>query len=316
VVNEDGAARRQRVVPRRLRALALAAGAAILVATVTGWPTPIGWGQTSHPQSALGSVTVDWPGGGQSAIAVPGVGRAASPGPNEPAPVASVAKVMTAYVALRDYPLGASSSGFTLTFDAADVAVEHADRAEGQSTVAVAAGEQLTERQALEALLLPSANNVAMAIADRVSGSVAAFVHEMNVTARQLGMHHTHYTDPSGLATSTTSTAADQLRLARAAMHNQTFADIVGSRQTWIPVAGTIRNTDLLLGRDGFVGIKTGSDDAAGGCFMFEAIQQLNGQQQVVFGVVLGQVGGPLIATALAAAEHLVDGVMDQLATR
>jgi serine-type D-Ala-D-Ala carboxypeptidase (penicillin-binding protein 5/6) len=300
----------------RWRAIVVVAAGAALVAAVTGWPAPLGWGQPSPPHTRLRSITVHWPENGQSAIAVVGVGQSASPQASEPVPIASVAKVMTAYLVLRDYPLPRGEPGFTLSFSAADVRRERAERAAGQSTVAVAAGEQLTERQALEALLLPSANNVAMALADRVSGSIARFVTAMNAEAGHLRLRHTHYTDPSGLAASTVSTARDQLRLAEVVMRNPTFAAIVSTTQTRIPVAGTIANTDTLLGTDGFVGVKTGSDDAAGGCFMFEDVRALDGRKHVVFGVVLGQVDGPLIPAVLAATTELVDDVMDQLAAR
>ncbi len=143
-----------------------------------------------------------------------------------------------------------------------------------ESVVAVAAGEVLTERQALAALLLPSANNVAILLARRVAGSVPAFVARMNATARLFGMRDTRYTDPSGLDPGTVSTAADQLILAGVAMRNPTFAALVRLRGYRLPVAGTVHNTDTLLGTHGFVGIKTGSDDAAGGCFMFRAVRR------------------------------------------
>jgi serine-type D-Ala-D-Ala carboxypeptidase (penicillin-binding protein 5/6) len=179
----------------------------------------------------------------------------------------------------------------------------------------VLAGERLTERQALEALLLPSANNIAAALATHVTGGAAAFVRAMNAEAVALHMRHTTYTDPSGLDPATMSTAADQLRLARAAMRSPIFAAIVAMPTATIPVAGTIGNTDGLLGHDGFVGIKTGSTDAAGGCFMFEATQRHDGRTHTVIGVVLGQRDGSLIHAGLDAARRLVDGVMSQPAT-
>ena len=82
-------------------------------------------------------------------------------------------------------------------------------------------------------------------------------------------MTHTTYTDPSGFDWHTRSTPRDQLALARMAMKVDTLRRLVGLRSYRIPVAGKISNTDTLLGHDGFVGIKTGSMDASGGCFMF-----------------------------------------------
>jgi D-alanyl-D-alanine carboxypeptidase (penicillin-binding protein 5/6) len=84
--------------------------------------------------------------------------------------------------------------------------------------------------------------------------------------------------------------------------------------QATIPVAGTVENTDSLLGHDGFVGIKTGSDDAAGGCFMFQSEQPLNGQLHTLIGVVLGQRDETFIQAGLTAAQQMVDSVAPQLA--
>jgi len=222
---------------------------------------------------------------------------------------------MTAYVVLRDFPLNATTDGFTVTFDSRDAALAEADHADGQSYVPVLAGEVMTERQALEALLLPSANNAAVALAEHVSGSPQAFVDEMNATARSLHMDSTTYTDPSGYDAATTSTASDQLRLARAAMSIPVFAEIVGMRQTLLPVVGRVENTDRLLGHQGFVGIKTRSDQAAGGCFMFKAVGRVDGRRWQIYGVVLGQSGGPLIQAGLTAAATLVNDVDRQLST-
>jgi D-alanyl-D-alanine carboxypeptidase (penicillin-binding protein 5/6) len=226
-------------------------------------------------------------------------------------PIASLAKVMTALVVLRSRPVTAVDPGFTITITPDDVEDTARRRSDGQSVLDVVSGEKLTERQALQALLLPSANNIAMSLAHAVGGSTDAFVGAMNTEARRLGMTSTRYTDPSGFDASTVSTARDQLLLARAAMRIEAFADIVGEPTAALPESGVVRNTDRLLGRDGFVGIKTGSDQAAGGCFMFAA-RSANGRR-LVYGVVLGQRGGPLISAGLSAGRQLADSVRSTL---
>jgi D-alanyl-D-alanine carboxypeptidase (penicillin-binding protein 5/6) len=142
-----------------------------------------------------------------------------------------------------------------------------------------------------------------------VDGSVDAFVQEMNQTAKALGLADTRYTDPSGLDEATRSTAADQVRLADVAMREPGFAGLVATSKAQLPVVGTVRNTDTLLGTGGFVGIKTGSDDAAGGCFMFRTHRVIDGRSVEITGVVLGQPGRDLIAAGLAAAAQLADRV-------
>ena len=144
-----------------------------------------------------------------------GNGRPAASPHEQPVPIASLAKVMTAYLTLERYPLSGAQDGFTITVTAAQAQAEAQDAAEGQSVVAVRAGEQLTERQLLEALLIPSGNNIARMLAAQVAGSETRFIAEMNAEARALGMDHTIYTDPSGFDPSTVSTAADQLRVFR-----------------------------------------------------------------------------------------------------
>ena len=182
----------------------------------------------------------------------------------------------------------------------------------GESVVPIAAGEQLTERQALEALLLPSANNIAAVLAQWSAGSPGRFVARMNATARSLGMAHTRYTDPSGYDAATVSTAVDQVRIVDRAMRLPVFAGIVARPSATLPVAGTVHNTNALLGHDGFVGVKTGSDDAAGGCFAFRAIRSVDGKQTAITGVVLGQPGIDQIGAGLAAGDAMVNRITGQ----
>ena len=119
-------------------------------------------------------------------------------GGSAPVPIASLAKIMTAYVVLRDHPLPAGGSGPAITVTAADAAAYASDQRQGQSVVKVAAGEKLTERQALEAMLIPSGNNIASMLARWDAGSEGAFVAKMNARARSLGLRSTRYADASG----------------------------------------------------------------------------------------------------------------------
>jgi len=249
-----------------------------------------------------------WPEYGQAAVRV-GRSRIQAGPSQHAAPIASVAKVMTAYLVLRDHPLGVGEDGPTITLTDGDVADTDRRGRQRESVVPIVAGEQLTERQALQALLLPSANNIAAVLARWDSGSAARFVAHMNATARSLGMTRTRYTDPSGYDDRTVSTAADQLRIVDRAMRLPVFANIVATSSATVPVAGTVHNTNTLLGRNGFVGVKTGSDDAARGCFAFRAIRWIDGKRTTITGVVLGQPGHNQIAAGLAAADAMVDRI-------
>jgi D-alanyl-D-alanine carboxypeptidase (penicillin-binding protein 5/6) len=256
-----------------------------------------------------------WPAYGQAAVQI---GQSqVQPGPNQHmAAIASIAKVMTAYLVLRDHPLQPGEDGPTITLTDADVADTDRRRRQEESIVPIAAGEQLTERQALQALLLPSANNIAAVLARWDAGSADRFVARMNVTARSLGMTHTRYTDPSGYDDATVSTAADQVRIVDRAMRLPVFASIVATPSAMLPVAGAVHNTNALLGYKGFVGVKTGSDDAAGGCFAFRAIRLVHGKRTTITGVVLGQPGHDQITAGLAAADAMVDRIAGPVRAR
>ena len=269
----------------------------------------------SEQRGAVGEAlpSTVWPAHGQAAFVRIGQSRIQA-GPNQhAAPIASLAKVMTAYLVLRDHPLWAGQDGPTITLTDADVADTERRRGQQESVVTIAAGQRLTERQALQALLLPSANNIAAVLARWDAGSVDRFVARMNAAARSLGMTHTRYTDPSGYDDATVSTAADQVRIVDRAMRVPVFASIVAAPTATLPVAGTVRNTNTLLGHDGFVGVKTGSHDAAGGCFAFRAIRWIDGRPTTITGVVLGQPGHDQIAAGLAAADAMVDRIAGHL---
>jgi D-alanyl-D-alanine carboxypeptidase (penicillin-binding protein 5/6) len=264
----------------------------------------------SERDDALGDALAGtvWPADGQAAVRI---GQSeVHAGPNQhPAAIASVTKVMTAYLVLRDHPLAPGQDGPTITLTDADVADTDRRRRQQESVVSVAVGEQLTERQALEALLLPSANNIAAVLARWSAGSVDRFVARMNATARSLGMTRTRYTDPSGYEDATVSTAADQVRIVDRAMRVPVFASIVATPSAALPVAGTVHSTNTLLGRNGFVGVKTGSTAAAGGCFAFRAIRWVDGKRTTITGVVLGQPGHDRVQAGLAAADAMVDRI-------
>ena len=264
------------------------------------------------PRAAAG---LTWPGQGQGALKVAGVGLMRTHGSDQPQAIASVTKIMTALIILHDHPLAPSATGPEILVTRPDVALYRADRKSGQSTARVDAGELLSERQALEGMLLPSANNLATLLAQWDAGTEEAFVEKMNAEAQELGMSHTRYADASGLSALTVSTAADQVRLASAALRVTALAEIMGERQAELPVAGTVVNLDELLGSRGITAGKTGYTSAAGGCFVFAARIRRYGKSLIAIGAVLGQpssVEHPLDA-AFGAASALLASAKRQL---
>ncbi|CND59385.1 D-alanyl-D-alanine carboxypeptidase [Mycobacterium tuberculosis] len=247
-----------------------------------------------------------WPTAGQSAVYVEGLGMMGSSGGTAPTPTASVAKVMTAFVYLRDHPLKTGEPGPVLTVSPEAAAQIPMRRKREESLLGITANQRLTQRKALEALLIISANDVAHELARWDAGNEQDFVAKMNATAAELGMTSTHYTDPSGYDSGTVSTAEDQVKLLRAAMKVPAFTEVVNHRAYVPDNGGAAREGgNFLLGQHGVVGGKTGYTDAAGGNFVFAARKAVAGVPTLILGAVMGQ-KSPSAAGAVNAAGRLV----------
>lgn len=257
--------------------------------------------------------SISWPSRGSGALGVSDLGLVASSGDEQPIPPASVTKVMTALVILEDKPLQKNDPGPLITIDQVDVDGYRADLADRQSVVRVQAGEQLTELQALQGMLIPSGNNLAETLARWDAGTIDAFVAKMNARARELHLTHTTFADTSGASAGTTSTPADLVALGMAAMKQPVFAQIVGMAQAELPVAGTVYNVDGVLGQSGIIGIKTGSGLKDGANFLFAASVPVDGHPIVIYGCVMGQ---PTLAVAFSAARALIASMQPALHVR
>ncbi|MFD9941799.1 D-alanyl-D-alanine carboxypeptidase family protein [Nonomuraea sp. NPDC059023] len=241
-------------------------------------------------------VPLPWPDEGQAAVEVEGMGSLGTSGDGEPVPIASVAKVMTAYVILRGHRLRPGERGPLIEVDRTAADESHSRE---ESTAPVRAGQQVRLRHLLELMMVPSGNNVARLLARWDAGSQERFTAKMNAAARRLGMRDTTYTGASGNEDSTVSTAADQLKLARAAMADPVFREVVALTRTPVPGGGqSLPNTNTLLNEHGVIGIKTGSGTAAGGNLMWAS--RVRGR--LVLGVILAQKPGTTPAAAKAAA--------------
>jgi serine-type D-Ala-D-Ala carboxypeptidase (penicillin-binding protein 5/6) len=171
--------------------------------------------------------------------------------PDQERSMASTTKLMTALLALeRTRP----SEVFTATAYSA---------LPGESKINLRAGERMTVEDLMEGLLLESANDAAVTIAQGVAGSPRRFVEEMNRRVAQLGLTGTHYANPVGLDDpGNFSTARDLAKLASRLMHNPRFAGIVRRQQSVLQSGAhrrVVHNRNLLVGRyAGVDGVKTG----------------------------------------------------------
>lgn len=257
--------------------------------------------------------SVSWPSGAQSAIGAVGAGVLSASPNQRPRPIASVAKVMTALAVLEAKPLQKGNAGPSLTISADDVTLYNKAKADGESVVAVQVGEQLSELQALQGLLIPSGNNMADLLARWAYGSTGAALQWMNQKAKSLGMARSTFTDVSGLDPGTVSVPADLVLLGETAMANEVLAGIVAQPQADLPVAGTVYNVNYKLGVDGIDGIKTGTAPEAGACYLFSAPQPAGGTNVTIVGAVMGL---PTIDLAFQGGRSLLAAVRQSVQVR
>jgi D-alanyl-D-alanine carboxypeptidase (penicillin-binding protein 5/6) len=252
-------------------------------------PLPILQPVASVKSPAAGnSVTLPWPAYGQAAIGAQGFGVLETHGEQKSAPIASVAKVMTAYSVLKQKPLSPGQQGPVITITDQDVLIYNDYYSKGGSIAKVTAGEKISEYQALQAMMLPSANNFAATLATWAFGSVDKYIAYANDQAKELGLKDTHISDASGFSPETLSSARDLVILGEEAIKNPVIAEIVSQEEATIPEAGLVRNVNWLLGVDNVNGIKTGNTDQAMGCFLFSSERNINGQKVTVVGAIMG----------------------------
>lgn len=228
-----------------------------------------------------------WPKAGQAAVGADGYGVLEASDSQPPVPTASVAKIITALVILEKKPLTKGETGPLLTMSANDVRMYEEYAAKNGSLLPVTNGLKLTEYQALQALLLPSANNIADSLAVWAFGSVDAYAEQANAFVKKLGMAQTTVADASGFSPDTVSTASDLVKLGDAALDQPVLAEIVSQKQVAIPGIGTINNVNTLLGQAGIIGIKTGSTVEAGGTYLTAAKTMIDGEPVTVIVAVM-----------------------------
>ena len=253
-----------------IRACGLLAGTALAASAVLGAAAPAARAAASSASSAGPSGV----GARSAAVENAATGKLLwSRGLNTERPMASITKVMTAYVVIR---AGHLDRAITIPS-----AVTGYVRAHNASSAGLRPGDKLTARQLLYGLLLPSGADAAYALAKAYGPGLRAFVARMNAMARLLGMSRTHFSNFDGLPYPTSysnySTAANLLVLGRAAMLHPAFRAVVDQRSYRLAAgsghhAYRWKNLNPLMGRyPGAIGIKPGYTRAAGQCLLFEA---------------------------------------------
>lgn len=236
-------------------------------------------------------VDIQWPGAAQASIGTVEDGILASEPNQQIWPTASTAKVIAALTILKEKPLELGQQGQILTIEEQDVQIYNNYFAAGGSLVAVERGEQLSQYQMLQGILIRSGNNLADSLAIWAFGSLSGYQIAAQELVDELGMKNTTVgLDASGLSETTTSTAEDLTRLGIAAMKNDVIREIVRQPNSNLPVDGSKPNTNWMLGQNGVVGIKTGSLPSIGGVFMIASEFIPEGEKPVtIVGAVQGE---------------------------
>lgn len=245
--------------------------------------------QPTPPKPAY-TANVTWPKDiSAAAVGIKGSGVIAAQNDTKPRPIASIAKLITALAVLEKRPLEGDDMGPNIPITEADEQVYRDYVAKNGTVVLIKAGIPLSERDALEAMLLPSANNVADTAAIWAFGSLKNYRTYANDMLKRLGLHDTTVgTDASGLDPSTKSTASDLVRLGEIALKNPLIAHIVALPAANIPFAGDIPNYNAMVTKYGYTGLKPGESVQAGNTLLFSTNETIRGKPMTIIGAILG----------------------------
>lgn len=277
--------------PKRSRKLKVIIAAALVVGVlfVTHKPDKAAEAHVAPPKPAYAADVV-WPAEAKAAaIGIQGSGVVSSHNDSKPRPIASIAKVITALAILEKKPLKGDESGPLVPITERDEQLYRDYVAKNGTVVLIKAGVPISERDALEAMLLPSANNVADTTAIWAFGSLKNYHDYANDMLKRLGLKDTTVgVDASGLDPSTKSTASDLVRLGEIALKNPIIAHIVALPAANIPFAGDIPNYNAMVTKYGYTGLKPGESIQAGNTLLFSTNGTANGKPVTIIGAILG----------------------------
>ncbi len=273
-------------------------------------PLPVGVVELHMPKApAQTQPTIDWPERGQASIGAVGYDVNMSSTAPHSVSTASMAKVITVLTVLSKKPLRPGQTGPTITMTNDDVRRYQTQLAQNGSHLAVSEGETFTEYQMLEAILLPSANNMADSLAVWAFGSLEAYQKQAQAYVNEHGLKNTHIgPDASGFDPSTTSTTADLTQLGKLALENPVVMKVAGTKSVTFETAGEVSNTNRLLGGV-LTGLKTGMNDGNSGGFIFTSTIPLATKKVYVTGAIVNAAGS---SDAVSEAAKLATSMQDE----
>jgi D-alanyl-D-alanine carboxypeptidase (penicillin-binding protein 5/6) len=257
--------------------------------------------------SAAPTAAIAWPRSGSAAVAVEGfTGSAASTA--DSSAIASITKLVTALTVLDQLPLKVGEQGPAFRFTSADRSTYRQYLARNESALNVPVGGTLSEFQLLEGMLIGSGSNYATRLVDSIWPSDAVFASAADAWLRQNGISGITIVEPTGFDHRNVAPPAALLTLAGKALQNPVIAQIVAMPAVDLPGAGHVPNTNDLVGKDGVIGIKTGT--LVGYDLLAAARTAVGGATVTMFAVTLVQ---PDDATRDATIRSLFDQLRGEL---
>ncbi len=264
--------------------------------------------QTSvQPTEALKEVKIDsplqnvpFPGTGQAAIGTLDLGVIKHTENETQAPIASMTKVITALVILDKRPLDIGQPGDVITITEKDAQYFNDYYAKLGTVTTVTVGATMSQYEALQAMLLPSSNNMSDTLVDRYFSSMDEYVTFANEFLQKNGLSNTVIADASGFSPGSKSTPSDMIKIGQMALNNPVVKEIVAQPYATLNVAGDVPNYNQLINEPGIIGIKPGTTDEAGYCLLFAAnLPDSSGKNNVVIAVSMGQSDRPAFIESL-----------------
>jgi D-alanyl-D-alanine carboxypeptidase (penicillin-binding protein 5/6) len=215
--------------------------------------------------------------------------------PNEKqSPIASITKIVTALIILEKHPLQLGEKGDTITLTEKDLQYFNDYYAKLGTVTTVVPGQSMTQYEALQAILLPSSNNMADTMVDHYFSSREDYLSYANTFLASHGLHQTIVADASGFSPESKSTPSDLIKLGQLALKNPVIKEIVAQKSATIAVGGDIPNYNSLINEPDVIGIKPGATDEAGYCLLFAAVfPDKAGTTHTLIAVTMGHIDRP-----------------------
>ena len=234
---------------------------------------------------------IPWPAFGTSAYGVHKDNLVAT-SDEEPkkVPIASLAKIITVLAILEEKPLEIGEKGPTISLNDHDVELVNEYARKSGVYLPVYSGEEITQYEAIQAILLVSANNISDTLANWAFGSIEEYVDYANNMLAELGLGDTIVADASGFSPQTVSTAEDMVDLGYIYMQHPVLREIALQQSARLSFVGLIKNHNSFANSDNFIGLKVGNTDEAGKTYIAANIRPAKEgfQEEISVAVVLG----------------------------